>query len=95
MHRTGPGAHLVRGGGPGTPARGEPIASCDTRRTGSGECVVGRIASVDEDITLSTVDPNARVADEADQISIANIIAIDWDTDYLGALDALLASEVS
>lgn len=64
-----------------------------SERTGSEECLVGHISKLDPDaVSLVDLDTDGRVTGETWQVPIAEIIAIDWGTVYLCALEELLSA---
>lgn len=69
-----------------------PIAVYTTR-TGSGECLVGYVDTVTSDhLALAEIDAHGTATLETIDFSLGEIIAIDWDNDYLAALDELARS---
>jgi hypothetical protein len=72
-----------------------PIAVYTTR-TGSGECLVGYVDTVTSDhLALAEIDAHGTATLETIDFSLGEIIAIDWDDDYLAALDELARSPVN
>lgn len=67
-----------------------------TARTGSTECLVGRVRTVQADrLVLAEVDPNGRVTRDELEYDPAHVIGVDWDTDYLTALADLVAASTT
>lgn len=59
-------------------------------RTGSDECLVGRIETVTADhVVLAEVNPRGTTTGDRLQFPLAKIIAVDWATTYLTALAEL------
>lgn len=62
-----------------------------TRRTGSGELLAGIMASADDaSATFREIDPGGTLTGEEIAVELPEIIRINWDTDYLRALRALV-----
>lgn len=62
-----------------------------TRRTGSGELLAGVMDSTtDLAMQFKEIDPNGVLTGELITVGLDDIIRVDWDTDYLRALRALV-----
>lgn len=62
-----------------------------SRRTGSDEGLVGTITSIDGSVVvLADVDPSGRASGDTVEVSLDDVISVEWGTDYLAALAELL-----
>jgi hypothetical protein len=63
-------------------------------RTGSDEGLVGYVSSLDQKhATLNAVDPQGRRTGEVLSIRTDQIIAVEWGTSYLAALNDLVQAD--
>ena len=66
------------------------VTMIQTTRTGSGEGLVGRIASVnDAGFALSEIDTNGRATGDTLTYAFESVISVEWGTSYLDALTDL------